>query len=49
MPGLTDDGVRLEPGSMLYPGSGRRELPLRARRISTAARFGLRPLEKYGL
>ncbi|MEW2356494.1 pirin family protein [Spirillospora sp. NPDC029432] len=31
MSGITEvDGVRLEPGSMLYLGCGRRELPLRA-------------------
>lgn len=31
MSGVTEvDGMRVEPGSMLYLGSGRRELPLRA-------------------
>jgi len=47
MSGLTEvDGVRLEPGSMLYLGSGRRELPLRALADGSLVLLGGEPFEE---
>ncbi|GAB2712307.1 pirin family protein [Kitasatospora kifunensis] len=47
MDGLTEvDGVRLEPGSMLYLGSGRRELPLRALADGSLLLLGGEPFEE---
>ncbi|WP_329560559.1 pirin family protein [Kitasatospora sp. NBC_01266] len=47
MSGLTEvDGVRLEPGSMLYLGSGRRELPLRALADGSLLLLGGEPFEE---
>jgi len=47
MSGLTEvDGVRLEPGSMLYLGSGRRELPLRALADGGLLLLGGEPFEE---
>ncbi len=40
------DGVRLQPGSMLYLGCGRRELPLRAVSDSTLILLGGEPFEE---
>ncbi|MQY08369.1 pirin family protein [Actinomadura macrotermitis] len=47
MSGLTEvDGVRLEPGSMLYLGCGRRELALRAHGDSGLILLGGEPFEE---
>ncbi|WP_051966569.1 pirin family protein [Kitasatospora mediocidica] len=47
MSGLTEvDGVRLDPGSMLYLGSGRRELPLRALADGSLLLLGGEPFEE---
>ncbi|MDQ0312797.1 redox-sensitive bicupin YhaK (pirin superfamily) [Kitasatospora herbaricolor] len=47
MSGMTEvDGVRLEPGSMLYLGSGRRELPLRALADGSLLLLGGEPFEE---
>ncbi|MER7753345.1 pirin family protein [Kitasatospora sp. NPDC097643] len=47
MAGLTEvDGVRLEPGSMLYLGSGRRELPLRALTDGSLLLLGGEPFDE---
>ncbi|MBC3842711.1 pirin family protein [Streptacidiphilus sp. 4-A2] len=40
------DGVRVEPGSMLYLGCGRRELPLRAATDSSLLLLGGEPFEE---
>ncbi|MEV8099729.1 pirin family protein [Kitasatospora sp. NPDC085879] len=47
MSGLTEvDGVRLEPGSMLYLGTDRRELPLRAVTDGSVLLLGGEPFEE---
>ncbi|MDH6121384.1 redox-sensitive bicupin YhaK (pirin superfamily) [Kitasatospora sp. GAS204A] len=47
MSGLTEvDGVRLDPGSMLYLGSGRRELPLRALADGSLLLLGGEPFDE---
>ncbi|WP_024936238.1 pirin family protein [Actinomadura welshii] len=47
MSGVTEvDGMRVEPGSMLYLGSGRRELPLRADGESGLLLLGGEPFEE---
>ncbi|GAA3926762.1 pirin family protein [Actinomadura viridis] len=47
MSGVTEvDGVRVEPGSMLYLGCGRRELPLRADGDSGLVLLGGEPFEE---
>jgi redox-sensitive bicupin YhaK (pirin superfamily) len=47
MSGITEvDGMRVEPGSMLYLGSGRRELPLRADGASGFLLLGGEPFEE---
>ncbi|MFG2088342.1 MULTISPECIES: pirin family protein [unclassified Spirillospora] len=47
MSGVTEvDGMRVEPGSMLYLGSGRRELPLRADGDSGLVLLGGEPFEE---
>ncbi|MER8184397.1 pirin family protein [Kitasatospora sp. NPDC094015] len=47
MTGSVDvDGVRVEPGSMLYLGCGRRELPLLARSDSSLLLLGGEPFEE---
>ncbi|TDD70607.1 pirin family protein [Actinomadura rubrisoli] len=47
MSGITEvDGVRMEPGSMLYLGCGRRELPLRADSDSGLVLLGGEPFEE---
>jgi redox-sensitive bicupin YhaK (pirin superfamily) len=47
MSGLAEvDGVRVEPGSMLYLGCGRRELPLRADVDSGLLLLGGEPFEE---
>ena len=47
MSGSVDvDGVRVEPGSMLYLGCGRRELPLLARTDSAVLLLGGEPFEE---
>ncbi|BFV60138.1 pirin family protein [Kitasatospora sp. CMC57] len=47
MTGLTEvDGVRLEAGSMLYLGSGRRELPLHALADGSVLLLGGEPFEE---
>ncbi|EST22491.1 pirin [Streptomyces niveus NCIMB 11891] len=47
MSGVTEvDGVRLDPGSMLYLGSGRSELPLRALSDSGLLLIGGEPFEE---
>ncbi|MEU8802558.1 pirin family protein [Spirillospora sp. NPDC048819] len=47
MSGITEvDGMRVEPGSMLYLGSGRRELPLRADGDSGLVLLGGEPFEE---
>ncbi|MER8182326.1 pirin family protein [Kitasatospora sp. NPDC094015] len=47
MDGLTEvDGVRLAPGSMLYLGSGRTELPLRALADGSLLLLGGEPFEE---
>ncbi|MFF5261148.1 pirin family protein [Actinomadura viridis] len=47
MSGITEvDGVRVEPGSMLYLGCGRRELPLRADGDSALVLLGGEPFEE---
>ncbi|WP_433335639.1 pirin family protein [Spirillospora sp. CA-294931] len=47
MSGVTEvDGVRLDPGSMLYLGCGRRELPLRAYGNSALLLLGGEPFEE---
>ncbi|MFC6599280.1 pirin family protein [Kitasatospora paranensis] len=47
MSGLTEvDGVRLEPGSMLYLGCGRRELPLHAHTDASLLLLGGEPFEE---
>lgn len=47
MSGVTEvDGVRLDPGSMLYLGSGRTELPLRALSDSGLLLIGGEPFEE---
>nr|WP_246179000.1 pirin family protein [Actinomadura decatromicini] len=47
MSGSTEvDGMRVEPGSMLYLGSGRRELPLRADGDSGLVLLGGEPFEE---
>ncbi|GAA0686657.1 pirin family protein [Kitasatospora atroaurantiaca] len=48
MTGSVDvDGVRVEPGSMLYLGCGRRELPLLARTDSAVLLLGGEPFEEH--
>ncbi|GAA2822472.1 pirin family protein [Kitasatospora paracochleata] len=47
MTGSVDvDGVRVEPGSILYLGCGRRELPLRARTDASLLLLGGEPFEE---
>ncbi|MBA0052792.1 pirin family protein [Streptomyces sp. AJS327] len=47
MDGRTEvDGVRLDPGSMLYLGCGRRELPLRAESAAGLLLLGGEPFEE---
>lgn len=47
MSGVTEvDGMRLDPGSMLYLGSGRRELPLRGDGASEFVLLGGEPFEE---
>lgn len=47
MSGVTEiDGVRVDPGSMLYLGSGRRELPLKADDASGFVLLGGEPFEE---
>ncbi|WP_405020506.1 pirin family protein [Kitasatospora sp. NBC_00070] len=48
MTGSVDvDGVRVEPGSLLYLGCGRRELPLLARTDSSVLLLGGLPFEEH--